>query len=182
MLNGQYILVRRDAYEASGGFAAVRSEMMDDLAYGRLLADQGYQAPIMRGESLVSVHMYDNWPQMWNGLTRLGSGSLRYNGPMALIPAIFVTAVMMPLWTIIFNRYQLREILSLRFIWVTTILGLIPWAKKFNRRDKNESGPGNAILGAVLAPAAAIFLQGAALWGLLSRLVGRGVSWKNRRV
>ena len=45
MLNGQYVLVRRDVYEASGGFAAVRSEMMDDLAYGNLLAEQGYKVP-----------------------------------------------------------------------------------------------------------------------------------------
>jgi len=182
MLNGQYVLVRRDAYEASGGFAAVRSEMMEDLAYGRLLADQGYHAPIMRAESLVSVHMYDNWHQMWNGLTRLGSGSLRYNGPMALIPAIFVTAVLMPLWTLLFNRYQLREIPSLKFIWFMTIMGLVPWEKRFYRKDKSESGLLNAMLGAILAPAAAIFIQGAALWGMLSRLVGRGVSWKNRRV
>ena len=182
MLNGQYILVRRDAYEASGGFAAVRSEMMDDLAYGNLLAEQGYHVPIMRGESLVSVHMYDNWQQMWHGLTRLGSGSLRYNGPLALTTAIFVTAVMMPLWTLIFNRYQLREIPSLRFIWAMTIVGLIPWAKKINSKDRNASEPGSAILEAVLAPAAAMFVQGAAVWGLLSRLVGRGVSWKNRRV
>ena len=54
--------------------------MMEDLAYGRLLAEQGYQVPIMRGESLATVHMYENRRQMWHGVNRLGSGSLRYNG------------------------------------------------------------------------------------------------------
>jgi dienelactone hydrolase len=55
MLNGQYVLIRRDVYEASGGFSAVCSEMLEDLAFGKLLADQGYHAPIMRGESLAGV-------------------------------------------------------------------------------------------------------------------------------
>jgi hypothetical protein len=89
---------------------------------------------------------------------------------------------LMPLWTLLFNRYQLREIPSLKFIWFMTIMGLVPWEKRFYRKDKSESGLLNAMLGAILAPAAAIFIQGAALWGMLSRLVGRGVSWKNRRV
>ena len=182
MLNGQYVLVRRDVYEASGGFAAVRSEMMDDLAYGNLLAEQGYKVPIMRGEALASVHMYDTWQQMWHGLTRLGSGSLRYNGSMALITAIFVTGVMMPLWTLFFNRHQLREIPSLKFIWLTAFLGFIPWAKRFNRKQESGSSILNTALGAMLAPVAAVMIQGSAVWGLVSRLLGRGVSWKNRRV
>lgn len=182
MLNGQYVLVRRDVYEASGGFAAVRSEMMDDLAYGNLLAEQGYKVPIMRGEALASVHMYDTWQQMWRGLTRLGSGSLRYNRSMALIPAIFVTGVMMPLWTLFFNRHQLREIPSLKFIWLTAVVGFIPWAKRFNRKQKTGSSPIESVLGAMLAPVAAVFIQGSAVWGLVSRLLGWGVSWKERKV
>ncbi len=130
MLNGQYVLIRREVYEASGGFAAVRDEMMEDLAYGRLLADQGYQVPMMRGESLATVHMYDNWHQMWHGINRLGSGSLPYKGLFALIPAIFVTGLMMPIWTLLFNRRYVREMPILWLIWFASMVGFLPWVSR----------------------------------------------------
>lgn len=182
MLNGQYVLVRREAYEASGGFAAVRAEMMEDLAFGRLLAEQGYQVPIMRGESLASVRMYSNWRQMWHGVNRLGSGSLRYNGFLALIPAIFVTGLMMPLWTLLFNRRYVREIPSLWLIWLTAVVGFFPWASRFSRNQETENRKRTTVLRAMMAPLAAVFVQLASLWGLLSHLFGWGVSWKGRKV
>jgi glycosyltransferase involved in cell wall biosynthesis len=182
MLNGQYVLIRRDVYEASGGFAAVRAEMMEDLAYGRLLADQGYQVPILRGESLATVHMYDNWRQMWHGVNRLGSGSLRNNGLLALIPAIFVTGIMMPLWTLLFNRRYVREIPNLWLIWFASMVGFLPWVGRFsgNRNTKNKKR--STVLGVMMTPVAAFFVQLASVWGLLSRLLGWGVSWKDRKV
>ena len=85
------MLIRRDVYEISGGFAAVQAEMIEDFAYGRLLSNHGYRVPIMCGESLATVHMYHNWRQMWYGINRLGSEALSYNGLLALFPAIFVT-------------------------------------------------------------------------------------------
>ena len=184
MLNGQYVLLRREVYEASGGFAAVCSEMMEDLAFGKRLAEQGYRVPMMRGERLASVHMYNSWRQMWQGVNRLGSGSLRYNGVMALIPAIFITGVMMPLWTLLFNRQYIHEIPRLRLIWLTAVMGFVPWARRFNHHQGRVSrGPGlRAILRAALAPAAAFFVQVSALWGMVSRFLGRGVSWKGRKV
>jgi chlorobactene glucosyltransferase len=182
MLNGQYVLIRRDVYEASGGFAAVRAEMIEDFAYGHLLADQGYQVPIMRGESLATVHMYDNWRQMWHGINRLGSGALHYNRLLALIPAIFVTGLMMPIWTLLFNRRYVREIPSLWLIWFASMIGLLPWASRFSGKRKNKNKKSSTMLRVMMAPLAAFFVQIASIWGLVSRLFGWGVSWKDRKV
>ncbi|MFN2135123.1 MAG: glycosyltransferase [Candidatus Promineifilaceae bacterium] len=185
VLNGQYFLVRRSVYEASGGFAAVRAEMMDDLAYGRHLAQQGYAAPIFRGEALAGVHMYENRRQMWHGINRLGSGSLRYSGPRAFVPALFVTGVLMPLWTLLFNRRYVRVMPRLWLVWTAAILGFVPWAKRFSERRSEGARARRrrqAVGTAVLAPAAALFVQLSALWGMASRLLGRGISWKDRKV
>ncbi len=182
MLNGQYVLIRREVYEASGGFAAVRSEMMEDLAYGRLLADMGYQVPMMRGESLAKVHMYENWRQMWHGINRLGSGSLRHSGLFALIPTIFVTGLMMPIWTLLFNRRYVREMPNLWLIWFASIIGFLPWLSRFSGNRKTKNKKRSTALGVMMAPAAAVFVQIASLWGLVSRLLGWGISWKDRKV
>ncbi len=195
MLNGQYILLRREVYERSGGFAAVRAEMMDDLAYGRLLAEKGYQVPMMRGESLAGVHMYADRRQMWRGITRIGSGSLRFSGAASLLPAIFVSGLMMPLWALLFNRRSVREIPSLWLVWLTAMLGFLPWSKRLNNQQAARNieqetecpaGAGDShlktVLRVLLVPPAAVFTQLASAWGLLSRMLGLGVSWKNRKV
>lgn len=181
ILNGQYVLIRRDVYEASGGFAAVRAEMMEDLAYGALLARQGSCTPVMRGESVASVHMYSNWRQMWRGFNRLGSGSLRHNRWTALLPVLLVTGTMMPAWTALFYRRHITELPSLRLVWLATMVGFVPWARRFSRGDATR-GRLTTVLRAFLAPAAAAFVQLSAAWGLLSRMLGRGLSWKDRQI
>ena len=138
--------------------------------------------PIMRGESLVTVHMYDSWRQMWHGVNRLGSGSLRYNGVLSLIPAIFVTGLMMPLWTLLINRHYVREIPGLWLIWLTAVVGFFPWAGRFISNQKTVNRKRTTMLGAMMAPLAAVFVQLASVWGLVSRLLGWGVSWKDRKV
>jgi hypothetical protein len=50
-------------------------------------------------------------------------------------------------------------------------MGYIPWARRF----------GSASSGLV-APISANFIQFAAAWGLFQRLLGRGLSWRGRKV
>ncbi|NJN54456.1 MAG: glycosyltransferase, partial [Anaerolineae bacterium] len=76
-LNGQYILLRREVYAQSGGMTAVRHEMLEDLALGVHLRRQGYHVPMLRGEELATVYMYESFTHMWRGFSRLGSGSLK---------------------------------------------------------------------------------------------------------
>lgn len=171
MINGQYLLVHRDVYQESGGFSAVRSQMLEDLAYGRLLFEQGFRVPMMRGESLAQVFMYVNWRHMWRGMMRLGSGSLTWSRSGAIVTGIFITGAMMPVWVLLFERQRLREGRGIWLIWGTALTSLIPWSRHFGSR-----------WGALLAPLGASFVQLSAVWGMLSRLLGRGVPWKDRKV
>jgi chlorobactene glucosyltransferase len=170
-LNGQYLLIRRDAYFNSGGFAAVRGEMLEDLAFGRRLADQSYFVPIMRGESLARVYMYNNWGQMWRGVMRLGAGSFRWAGLGSLLAVTLVTGAMMPIWVLLFRPKQLDDRPGFWWIWGTGIGAFIPWARRLGAGWQ-----------ALLAPIGAVFVQLSAVSGLLFRLLGRGISWKNRLV
>ena len=80
LLNGQYVLLQRDVYRESGGFAAVRAEALEDVALGNHLRRLGYRVPILLGEDAAAVRMYDNTRQLWNGMNRLGADSLRWGG------------------------------------------------------------------------------------------------------
>jgi len=68
--NGQYILVRRAAYDAVGGHAGVATEILDDVALARLFRDVGYRVYFRYGRDAVRTRMYRTWPQLREGWTK----------------------------------------------------------------------------------------------------------------
>jgi cellulose synthase/poly-beta-1,6-N-acetylglucosamine synthase-like glycosyltransferase len=67
--NGQYLLIRRDAYDAVGGHAAVASAILEDVELARRVKSAGYRLQF-RQSDVVSSRMYRSWPQMWEGWTK----------------------------------------------------------------------------------------------------------------
>jgi glycosyltransferase involved in cell wall biosynthesis len=68
--NGQYILVRRSAYEAVGGHAAVAAEILEDVALARLFRNAGLKVYFRYGGDAVRTRMYRNWAQLREGWTK----------------------------------------------------------------------------------------------------------------
>jgi chlorobactene glucosyltransferase len=182
VMNGQYVLLRRDVYEACGGFAAVKHEPLEDLALGHRLHELGYRVPILRGETAASVRMYHDFPQMWQGLTRLGAGALRWSGAGSLVTALLTTLAALPLWLspfvwiwgrlgrFAFGDWRLGRH-SLVFSLLITAVGFMPAARRL--------GSGRW---ALLGPIGSLLVQTAGTWGLLRSLLGRGIQWKDRLV
>lgn len=171
-LNGQYVLIRRDVYAQSGGFAEVRQEAMDDLAFGRILHTHGYNVPLACGASIASVAMYADYEEMWRGMGRVAASSLRFAGSGSVITALFVTAIMTPLLVIRMVWLGKLHRAWLPLTWAATIIGIWPWAKRFDVHPSRLW----------LAPFGALIVQLSAMWRLLNRIIGRGVRWKDRQV
>lgn len=68
--NGQYILVRRAAYEAVGGHAAVAAEILEDVALAQLFHNAGKRVYFRYGGDAVCARMYRNWAQVREGWTK----------------------------------------------------------------------------------------------------------------
>ena len=68
--NGQYILVRRAAYRAVGGHAAVAQEILEDVALAKLFRDAGFRVYFRYGGDAVRTRMYRNWTQLRDGWTK----------------------------------------------------------------------------------------------------------------
>ena len=68
--NGQYILVRRAAYDAVGGHAAVATEILEDVALARLFRNAGQRVHFRYGGDAVRTRMYRNWSQLHEGWTK----------------------------------------------------------------------------------------------------------------
>lgn len=77
--NGQFMLFRREAYEAVGGHAAVKDELLEDIALARAIQEgwYGYRTPtggqvgVFLAGAMLKCRMYDSWTQFQNGWRRI---------------------------------------------------------------------------------------------------------------
>jgi chlorobactene glucosyltransferase len=171
LINGQYLLIRRDAYFESGGFAAVRAEPLEDLAFAHSLARQGYRLPALHGAHACAVQMYRDTRHLWHGLTRLGAGSLQWAGAGGWLTALFITGALLPVLFAAAGLLGWIAPLWVLFAWALVVPFFIPWARR-----------AGAWGWALLAPLGALLVQAASVWGLARGLMGRGILWKGRLV
>jgi len=68
--NGQLLAVDAAAYRRAGGHAAVRGEVLEDLALLRALKRAGGRGGVADGTALASCRMYDGWPALREGYTK----------------------------------------------------------------------------------------------------------------
>jgi hypothetical protein len=68
--NGQYILVTREAYDAVGGHAAVRSSLLEDVELARLVKRSGRKILFRFGGDAVRTRMYRSFSQLREGWTK----------------------------------------------------------------------------------------------------------------
>ncbi|MDX1690213.1 MAG: glycosyltransferase, partial [Acidimicrobiia bacterium] len=90
--NGQCVLVRTAAYRAFGGHAAVRSEILEDVALARTAASHGWRVVIADGSDHVRTRMYRSASEVWHGLTK--NAALVAGGPVPAVPAGLVLLVL----------------------------------------------------------------------------------------
>jgi len=65
--NGQFLLVRRDAYERAGGHGAVRADVLDDLALLRAVKLAGGHGGMVDGSTIATCRMYSGWDEVRQG-------------------------------------------------------------------------------------------------------------------
>ena len=68
--NGQFLMIRRDAYDAVGGHTGVAAEVLEDVALARRVKSAGYRLAFHSGKGIVRVRMYRSFPSMWEGWTK----------------------------------------------------------------------------------------------------------------
>ena len=68
--NGQLMALDRKTLDAAGGFAAVRAEVLDDLALLRAIKSVGGRGGVADGSTLATCRMYDGWPALRDGYSK----------------------------------------------------------------------------------------------------------------
>jgi len=101
--NGQCLLVRRSAYFAAGGHAAVAQNVCEDTALATRMKAAGYRFGIVGGERFMRTRLYGGLIELCEGLGKnivetLG-GLPQTFAAMALAIVLSVGTVAVPLWT-----------------------------------------------------------------------------------
>jgi hypothetical protein len=68
--NGQFLAVDAVAYRRAGGHAAVRAEMLEDIALLRAVKRAGGRGGVVDGSGLATCRMYDGWPAIREGYAK----------------------------------------------------------------------------------------------------------------
>jgi chlorobactene glucosyltransferase len=76
--NGQYLLFRREAYEAVGGHGSVRDEIVEDMAIGRRIRSGGMRWRVGDASDLVATRMYRTLGEIFDGLGKNMFGIFGY--------------------------------------------------------------------------------------------------------
>lgn len=69
--NGQFIMMRRAAYDKIGGHEAVRDELLEDLAIARLAAQHDVPAGVFLADTVLHCSMYPAYPAFRRGWKRI---------------------------------------------------------------------------------------------------------------
>jgi chlorobactene glucosyltransferase len=170
---GQMLLIRRTAYEATGGHGAVRAEIAEDLALTRRVKAQGYRWRMMRAVDLISCRMYRNGREAVAGLSKNLFAAFGFR----LAPYLFAwlwLALMALAPVVTLGLYGLGAAPDVPLAATLTCIGLalLLWSVPYRAL-------GLPLYLAGLYPVIVLVMQGVAWRSLWLSLTGR-LTWKGR--
>lgn len=68
--NGQLLLIRREALAAVGGWARVKTAVVDDMALCRAVKESGQRVVFADGDQMATCRMYEDAGALWRGFSK----------------------------------------------------------------------------------------------------------------
>jgi chlorobactene glucosyltransferase len=175
--NGQFMLVRRDAYDEIGGHEALRGDVVEDQRLAQRLVAAGHRIFIGHGAELMETRMYRSLGGIIEGWTKnLALGSRRA-APPVVAPAVpwLIAALLLLTWVVppaVLTASLFVYVAGGVVAWAlaTTSLSLLFWLVTFAGMGVPPLYALGYPLGA--AATAALFVR--------SALRGGHVEWKGR--
>jgi len=68
--NGQWIAFKKSSYEELGGHSSVKNQIVEDVALARFFKKNKKKILVGAGTGVIYGKMYDNFKQIWSGLSK----------------------------------------------------------------------------------------------------------------
>jgi len=166
--NGQFLMMRRDVYDAIGGHSSVAGEVLEDVALATRVKAAGHRISFGSGKGIVRVRMYRSFQAMWQGwkknLYRLMGGT-----PWAVFREVESSLPWIPLLLIVAG-------LKVPFLLFLGVLFLIARQTSYGLDLARNHFPFSFIF--YYVPAVALYV--AVLWASYRSHVNGRIQWKGR--
>jgi cellulose synthase/poly-beta-1,6-N-acetylglucosamine synthase-like glycosyltransferase len=166
--NGQFLLLRRAAWESCGGFEGVRNEAIDDVAAAALMRNHGYRTGFFRAPDLLSVRMYRGagevirgWRRNLGGLVGPRRGASRAALAVLVLPVLAMAGALAA---------------------GCGVAAVLLWSAGAVTSGVLRAGSGHRPAYALLYPLDALLLAGVLAAGSRDRRRGRLLNWKGREM
>lgn len=180
--NGQFLLVRRAAYEKAGGHAAQRGAIVEDSALARAVKIAGYAVQLADGRALVHIRMYRDLGQLWEGWAKNSFESMgrRIDKVLLLVTAVSIVTLLPPVIALVaLGRVvaaggpdAAAALVSGVATLQTAFILFLAW-----RCNREADVPGRYTLA---IPLGAAMFNALICYSAYRVVSGRGVSWKGR--
>jgi cellulose synthase/poly-beta-1,6-N-acetylglucosamine synthase-like glycosyltransferase len=171
---GQFMMVQREAYFASGGHAAIRRTMHDGLLLPKLLRQHGYRTDLADLTALATCRMYSNARQVWQGLAKNATEGIA--APVRILPISLLVIL-----------GQVMPFAMAAWLWLrggvsvaVTVYVLVAIAGAWLPRALAAARFKQDWRGALLHPVGIVMLLAVQWYALGRKLLGGAVSWKER--
>lgn len=161
---GQLILVEREAYDQSGGHAAIRGRVHDGLALPKQFRASGFHTDLVDVTDLATCRMYRRDIDVWRGLAKNTHEGL--GAPALIVPTTLLLACGQVLPFALLASGRATFLAAAFFALLPRVLAL----RRFHQ----------PLLSAVLHPFAIVALLGIQWAGLVRWLFGRPAHWRGR--
>ncbi|KPK86047.1 MAG: hypothetical protein AMJ81_02150 [Phycisphaerae bacterium SM23_33] len=94
--NGAFMLMRRPAYEAVGGHAAVRDKLNEDMHLAARTKQQGLKLRVVRNNGLYLVRMYSSLREIVAGWSRIFYGTFGTRRRLSISLAVLMVMALLP--------------------------------------------------------------------------------------
>jgi glycosyltransferase involved in cell wall biosynthesis len=166
--NGQFLMMRRDVYDAIGGHAGIAGEVLEDIALAMRVKAAGHRISFSSGKGIVRVRMYRSFQAMWEGwnknLYRLMGGT-----PWAVFREMESSLPWIPLLVIVLG-------LKFPLLFFVGVLLLIARQTSYGLDLARNQYPFSFIF--YYVPAVALYVG--VLWASYRSHVNGRVQWKGR--
>ena len=168
---GQLFVVKRSAYEATGGHAMIPRTLHDGLKLPRLFRQHGYRTELFDATDLASCRMYHTNFETWRGLGKNATEGLAAPGTILPMTLLLLGAAVLPLFVLLFAPLMGRTELA-----VALLACLLSFAPRWIACWKFRQPLGSAML----HPVGIVALLVIQWWALARKIAGRPAVWKGR--
>lgn len=163
--NGQFLIIKREAYFKSGAHSEIKAEVLDDLMLARNLLKHGFKGGVAEASNIAKCHMYKNNRELYRGYQKsLWKAFGSIPGTILAVGLLILTGLL--------------PIISAM---LGSIYGLIAFGLIILSRIISSLRTGSLPNSAIFHPLAILILLGLILFSWFGKLTNT-ITWRDRTV